>query len=448
MNERFRWVWALQCVALTVACESETSSEDKGGSIDGGANGGADPSGADANGQSNGGGSGGNTPAPGGVAAGGTPSEGGISPPAGGTPSEGGTTPPVGGVPPSPGGDTPPAVDCEDRGGREGLNPQHFLAGGLVSPIEETPCTLSNGDEAVCYRIEVKGEPADHEVGPFCPRNISDGAEAGGLWIERGQTWDLDGAFIAGLAEFYNDDEWLLYDPETGAVNVTDTQESCVGAARPNVDPQYQNHCVECSLEYTGGGVAHTFLVPKVPVARAQPAELAGMGQVGPALNGGYFDAPAPVQAILAAHTIAAFDDCGGHINMAAGYHYHAATGCTTEVPQCDGHAPVIGYALDGYAIHAMLDDRGDEPADLDACRGHADATRGYHYHSAGPGENYFIGCFHGEVSGDAGGGMMMPPGPGGDLPSCAETGMQMRCCGDDVCDGPETAANCAADCG
>ena len=45
-----------------------------------------------------------------------------------------------------------------------------------------------------------------------------------------------------------------------------------------------------------------------------------------------------------------------------------------------------------------MLNTDGEEATDLDQCRGHSDETRGYHYHSAGPGENAFIGCFAGKI--------------------------------------------------
>ncbi|MFP3398777.1 YHYH protein, partial [Brevibacterium sp. SIMBA_078] len=74
------------------------------------------------------------------------------------------------------------------------------------------------------------------------------------------------------------------------------------------------------------------------------------------AFNGVRFDAPAPVSNILGAYTLAPFDDAGGHINPHAGYHYHAATGLTTKIEQDDGHAPMIGYALDGYGIYANTD--------------------------------------------------------------------------------------------
>ncbi|MDP5140836.1 MAG: hypothetical protein NWP83_10270, partial [Spirosomaceae bacterium] len=63
----------------------------------------------------------------------------------------------------------------------------------------------------------------------------------------------------------------------------------------------------------------------------------------GLAFNGVVFDAPAPVDRILGAYTLAPFDDAGGHINLAAGYHYHAATGASTKIAQKDGHAAMIG---------------------------------------------------------------------------------------------------------
>ncbi|MDO6425119.1 YHYH protein, partial [Saccharophagus degradans] len=72
----------------------------------------------------------------------------------------------------------------------------------------------------------------------------------------------------------------------------------------------------------------------------------------GIAFNSVVFDAPAPVSNILGAYTLAPFDDAGGHINLAAGYHYHAATGVSTQIAQDDGHTGMIGYALDGYGMY------------------------------------------------------------------------------------------------
>lgn len=121
-----------------------------------------------------------------------------------------------------------------------------------------------------------------------------------------------------------------------------------------------------------------------------------GLSVRGVAFNGVRFDAPAPVNAILGAYTLAPFDDAGGHINLMAGYHYHAATGVSTKIAQCDSHAPMIGYALDGHGIYAHLNEDGTEPTGLDACRGHSDDTRGYHYHVDYAGNNNFINCLYG----------------------------------------------------
>lgn len=306
--------------------------------------------------------------------------------------------------------DSAPTADSGGAATSEAINPDHFLADGLVTAITTTSCTLSGGTTTTCYRIEVSARPADHDVGPFCPRHISDGADVAGIWLEGGEVYDASGAFIQDLATFYDDPAWQLYDPETGDVYVTDTYESCEAAARPDVDPAYYNYCVECSLDYLDEDTSASYLIPVTPVPLASPEEVGNMGVVGLALNGVDYDPPAPVDAILGAYTIAAMDDCGGHVNLHTGYHYHAATGCPTEVAQADGHAPLVGYALDGYGLYAMLDTSGAESTDLDTCRGHTDTTRGYHYHMASAGENMFIGCFHGEQGSREGDDAGPPP--------------------------------------
>ena len=147
-------------------------------------------------------------------------------------------------------------------------------------------------------------------------------------------------------------------------------------------------------MDYINGGISATYLIPTTPI----PADVTGaVSQVGIALNGTELSAPAPVSDILSNYTIAAFDDCGGHVNTHQGYHYHAATGCSEVGTQADGHAALLGYALDGYGIYGMKDAIGNEES-LDECRGTTDSIRGYHYHAASPGENMFIGCFHGKT--------------------------------------------------
>lgn len=286
-------------------------------------------------------------------------------------------------------------ADMKEQGVTLGLNPSYFLADGLKSPIEEVSCTLTDGTSTMCYRIVIAGAPADHEVGPFCPRTLDEDPTKVGMWMEGGEVWNLDGDFIQGLSTFYNDDNWLLYDPQSRAVNVTTTKEACEAAARPNVDPMYQNHCVECELSYVDGGINQTYLIPKTPIAASANGAF-GRTAVGVALNGVQLDPPAPVQAILGAYTIAAFDDCGGHINPFEGYHYHAATGCSKQIEQDDSHAPLLGYAMDGYGLYAHLNEDNVAATDLDTCGGHTDDKRGYHYHVAKAGENKFISCFHG----------------------------------------------------
>ncbi len=279
------------------------------------------------------------------------------------------------------------------------VDPFNFESDALISSISTQTCTLSNGDEASCYKIDIAGAPSNYEIGVFCPKNITSTADEAGIWFDGGgEVYDITGDFILNLPTLYNDSHWQLYDEGTGLVNVTDTQESCDGAARPDVEEQYQNHCVECSIDYVDGGISESFLIPITPVASTQNNSI-GNTNVGVALNGVVLAAPAPVDAILGAYTIAAFDDCAGHINLVAGYHYHGEAGCSQTQIQSDGHAAMMGYALDGFGIFGMLNEDNTEPTDLDECRGHSDDTRGYHYHAAGVAENMFIGCFKGSIA-------------------------------------------------
>ncbi len=278
-----------------------------------------------------------------------------------------------------------------------------FLAGGLDQAITTVACTLSDGTVTMCYQIVSTSTPPDHDMGPWCPDNISDDASKGGIWLENGQVYDVDGAFVQNMATFYSDNTWLMYDGN-GDIYTTETLTECQEAANPNVGAQYQNFCVECLPSYVTG-LTQTYTIPVTPVMLDVPYTFAmgpggpgggGISQRGVAFNGVVFDAPAPTDAILGAYTLAPFDDAGGHINLNAGYHYHAATGISTEIAQTDGHAPMIGYALDGHGMYAQTDDQGVEPTDLDACRGHYDTTRGYHYHVAAAGSNSFINCLSG----------------------------------------------------
>jgi hypothetical protein len=61
--------------------------------------------------------------------------------------------------------------------------------------------------------------------------------------------------------------------------------------------------------------------------------------------------------------------------------------------PQADGHPAIIGYALDGFAVHASYSRAEGET--LDACNGHTDSARGYHYHATRS-NPYLLGCNRG----------------------------------------------------
>ena len=275
------------------------------------------------------------------------------------------------------------------------VNPAHFIAESLIKPIERMERKLSDGSLADCYVITCKSIPTDHELGPWAPKHVDDGPEKGGIWIKDGHVYDVDGKFVAHIGELYNDPRWDMV-REDGSIKVTDTREAFNLAARPNVDPRYFNHVVECPPEVDEWKDDYkVYVIPVKPVYRSVPTSLR-VGAAGLAFNGVTYDPPAPIHAIIRAHTIAPFDKAGGHVNPHVGYHYHAATGKTKEIAQPDGHAPLIGYALDGFGIYAHLDESGDPPGELDRCLGQYDDVRGYHYHVKAAGDNQIIGAFRG----------------------------------------------------
>ncbi|MBY8976834.1 YHYH protein [Rhodobacteraceae bacterium NNCM2] len=260
-------------------------------------------------------------------------------------------------------------------------------------------CTLSKGTETECFSITFKADPQSYEPGPWCPTNVSDGPEKGGIWFDDGKVYDVDGAFLENLANFYGDTNWQLIDPETGNVRFTGTLEACEAAARPDVDPAYHNHCVQCLPEYMPEDASLTYVISLEPQDTFWSAPIRGFG-AGVARNGVRLDGPAPLGAILGAYTIAPFDDCGGHVNPHVGYHYHAVTDCLepmTEGAEAD-HAGPIGIAMDGYRIYPQLSDSEASADDLDRCNGHASGELGYHYHAGAPGSNAIIGCLKAEA--------------------------------------------------
>ncbi len=119
-------------------------------------------------------------------------------------------------------------------------------------------------------------------------------------------------------------------------------------------------------------------------------------------------DGPAPVDAILGAHTIAPFDDCGGHVNLHEGYHYHAVTDCLSGAPTTIAGADAkavaalggqIGIAMDGYAIFpASHGRRSRRRKALIAATGTRRESLAYHYHVGSAGSNQILGCLAAET--------------------------------------------------
>ena len=291
----------------------------------------------------------------------------------------------------------------------DGVDVGLFFDGALAEEVTTEDCTLNGGAETTCYSITVSGSPASHDVGPFCPDTTTDSADAGGIWFDGNEVYDLDGEFFVDLPTLYSDDNWQMYD-EDGNIMVTETAEEFEAAARPDVDPALQNHCIQGSFEFLDNGeaITSTVLIPTVPVAADSAA--ATSGTQGVTLDGIVIAESAPVDAILGAYTIAAFDDCGGHFNPFEGYHLHGAVGCSEVGDATDGETAMFGYAMDGYPIHSPLDDA----TDLDACNGHTTDAAGYHYHANNAAENQVVECLVGQsVAGEAGGPGGGPPGDG-----------------------------------
>ncbi|MCR8725181.1 YHYH protein [Frigidibacter sp. ROC022] len=296
-----------------------------------------------------------------------------------------------------------PALAHSDDSGLAAIA-EFFETADVVAGPDLVDCTLSGGTETTCFSITVRPDPKTYTPGPWCPTNVSDGAEAGGIWFLEGEAVDVDGAFIASLAEVYGDSNWQLFDPETGAVRYTGTLEACEAAARPDVDPAYRNYCVQCLPEYMPEDTSVTYVIPlhAVPAERPSPTNLGGAGL---ARNGVRLDGPAPVDAILGAYTIAPFDDCGGHVNTHVGYHYHAVTDCLSDAAaELDGageaaiHGGQIGIAMDGHAIFPHLLADGSAPEGLDECYGHEAEGLTYHYHAGAAGSNQILGCLAAET--------------------------------------------------
>ena len=322
-------------------------------------------------------------------------------------------------------------TDSVASSGQHAFEVDHFAQGAIAGDVVTADCTLSGGTASTCATFTIAGTPASYEAGPFCPDTTSTPADQAGIWFDGNGIYDLTGSFIKNLSTFYNDDQWHMYD-DLGKVNVTDTQEAFLGAARPDVDPKYQNYCVEGRAEWVNNGepITKTVVIPTQPVLTTG-SSLANGQDWGITLDGIVIAKSAPVSAILGAHTIASFDDCGGHFNNVEGYHLHGVTGCgTLDDDRIAGETAMFGYAMDGFPIHLPLSGDDLKAANLDDCGGHSTPELGYHYHANDPSKNSVLTCLKGELaaSGTTQGGPGNGQGPptGGTGPDLTSTAARL----------------------
>lgn len=130
------------------------------------------------------------------------------------------------------------------------------------------------------------------------------------------------------------------------------------------------------------------------------------MGPIGMAINGVVFFNPFEAGGTNAVEGYSEvwLDSCCGHPQPQGVYHYHKYPTCVKSPFTDDGlrHSPIIGFAWDGFPLHGpyesskvLAKDLQDENP-LDACNGHTDAQRGYHYHVTPGRFPYILGGYAG----------------------------------------------------
>ncbi|MCE9622189.1 MAG: YHYH protein [Actinomycetia bacterium] len=192
-----------------------------------------------------------------------------------------------------------------------------------------------------------------------------------------------------------------------------------------------------------------TFRIPLVPVVAATPGEIPALGASAVAINGVAIYGPTEATGgdVLSLPS-GALSACGSH-NGPTGFHMHlflwaAGVDCLFDADVVESNsAGQVGWSLDGYPImsgftcvdaacssvrqlvsswqltddslfasdtwnaHSYVEGSGD----LDQCNGRVDSDGQYRYYTT-PTFPYFMGCYHGEVAADAGGGLGSMGGP------------------------------------
>ncbi len=150
-----------------------------------------------------------------------------------------------------------------------------------------------------------------------------------------------------------------------------------------------------------------TFRLPLEPKLAGQITRLP-KGPIGMALNGVIFFNPFEQEGMNAVEGYSEvwLDSCCGHPQQTGVYHYHKYPSCVKSPFADDGkqHSPIIGFAFDGFPLYGPYEEAGVMAKDLkgsqalDACNGHQDVFRGYHYHVTPGRFPYILGGYAGVV--------------------------------------------------
>lgn len=150
-----------------------------------------------------------------------------------------------------------------------------------------------------------------------------------------------------------------------------------------------------------------TFRLPLIP-RKSDSITRLPMGPIGTSLNGVVFFNPFEMEGrnAVAGYDEVWLDSCCGHPQQTGVYHYHKYPTCVKSpfIDEGRSHSPIIGFAFDGYPLYGpfesdntmAMDLNGDQA--LDACNGHSDPERGYHYHVTPNRFPYILGGYAGVV--------------------------------------------------
>jgi hypothetical protein len=150
-----------------------------------------------------------------------------------------------------------------------------------------------------------------------------------------------------------------------------------------------------------------TFRLPLAP-RKSDSITRLPMGPIGMSLNGVVFFNPFEMEGrnAVAGYDEVWLDSCCGHPQQTGVYHYHKYPTCVKSPFIDDGksHSPIIGFAFDGFPLYGPYESDGSMAMELkgeqalDACNGHSDPERGYHYHVTPNRFPYILGGYAGVV--------------------------------------------------